>query len=151
MRRICLAASRSWSVPVFRPQVPRLPLRLVISLLYLKHAFNESDEGVVERWAETPTWQYFSGMDYFEHRWPCDPSQLVHLRKALGEEGVEVLLQQTINVAITLKLIAKSSLAPVIVDSTLQHKAIAYPTDAHEQPLSTPYPSLNGPAVGCAR
>ena len=109
---------------------PRLPLRLMISLLYLKHAFNESDEGVVERWAETPTWQYFSGMDYFEHRWPCDPSQLVHLRKALGEEGVEVLLQQTINVAITLKLIAKSSLATVIVDSTVQHKAIAYPTDA---------------------
>jgi IS5 family transposase len=36
---------------------PRLPLRLMISLLYLKHALNESDEGVVERWAETPTWQ----------------------------------------------------------------------------------------------
>ena len=64
---------------------PRLPLRLMISLLYLKHAFNESDEGVIERWSETPTWQYFSGMDYFEHRWPCDPSPLVHLRKALGE------------------------------------------------------------------
>ena len=26
---------------------PRLPLRLMVSLLYLKHAFNESDEGVV--------------------------------------------------------------------------------------------------------
>ena len=38
---------------------PRLPIRLMVSLLYLKHAFNESDEGVVERWAETPTWQYF--------------------------------------------------------------------------------------------
>lgn len=47
------------------------------SLLYLKHAFDERDEGVVERWAETPTWQYFSGHDYFEHRWPCDPSLLV--------------------------------------------------------------------------
>jgi IS5 family transposase len=80
---------------------PRLPLRLMISLLYLKHAFNESDEGVVERWAEAPTWQYFSGMDYFEHRWPCDPTQLVHFRKAMGEEGVEALLQQTINVALT--------------------------------------------------
>jgi len=41
---------------------PRLPMRLMISLLYLKHAFNESDEGVVDRWSETPTWQYFSGM-----------------------------------------------------------------------------------------
>ena len=109
---------------------PRLPLRLMISLLYLKHAFNESDEGVVERWAETPTWQYFSGMDYFEHRWPCDPTQLVHFRKAMGEEGVEALLQQTINVALTLKLISKASLSTVIVDSTIQHKAIAYPTDA---------------------
>ena len=28
---------------------PRVPLRVMISLLYLKHAFNESDEGVVER------------------------------------------------------------------------------------------------------
>jgi hypothetical protein len=35
------------------------------SLLYLKHAFNESDEDVCQRWGETPTWQYFSGNDYF--------------------------------------------------------------------------------------
>ena len=34
---------------------PRLPFRLMVSLLYLKHAFNESDEGLVERWSETPT------------------------------------------------------------------------------------------------
>jgi hypothetical protein len=39
---------------------PRLPIRLMVSLLYLKHAFNERGEGVVERWAETPSWQYFS-------------------------------------------------------------------------------------------
>ncbi|MCE2660018.1 MAG: IS5 family transposase [Rubrivivax sp.] len=108
---------------------PRVPLRLMISLLYLKHAFNESDEGVVERWSETPTWQYFSGQDYFEHRWPCDPSLLVRFRRSLGEEGVEALLAQTINVAVHLKLIARKDLATVIVDSTVQEKAIAYPTD----------------------
>ena len=68
---------------------PRLPLRLMVSLLYLKHAFNESDEGVVERWSETPTWQYFSGMAYFEPRLPCDASALVKFRKALGEDGAE--------------------------------------------------------------
>ena len=28
--------------------------RLMVSLLYLKHAFNESDEDVVQRWCETP-------------------------------------------------------------------------------------------------
>jgi IS5 family transposase len=36
---------------------PRLPMRLMISLLYLKHAFDESDEGVGERWSDTPLWQ----------------------------------------------------------------------------------------------
>jgi IS5 family transposase len=40
---------------------PRVSLRTMIALLYLKHAFNESDEGVVERWADTPRWQFFSG------------------------------------------------------------------------------------------
>ena len=30
---------------------PRVALRIMIALLYLKHAFNESDEGVLERWA----------------------------------------------------------------------------------------------------
>jgi hypothetical protein len=109
---------------------PRLPLRLMISLLYLKHSFNESDEGLVERWAETPTWQYFSGQEYFEHRWPCDPSLLVRFRHSLGEEGVEQLLASTINVAVTLKLIAKKQLATVIVDSTVMPKAIAHPPTA---------------------
>ena len=33
---------------------PRMPLRLMVSLLYLKHAYNESDEGAVERWGEAP-------------------------------------------------------------------------------------------------
>lgn len=109
---------------------PRLPLRLMISLLYLKHAFNESDEGVVERWAETPTWQYLSGLEYFEHRWPCDPTAIGKFRRLLGEEGVEELLAQTINVAVMLKLIAKKDLAQVIVDSTVQQKAVAHPTDS---------------------
>jgi IS5 family transposase len=45
----------------------RLPTRLMVALLYLKHAFNESDEDVIHGWGETPTGQYFSGNEYFEH------------------------------------------------------------------------------------
>lgn len=104
---------------------PRLPLRLMIGLLYLKHSFDESDEGVVARWAETPTWQYFCGMEYFEHRLPCVPSQLSRFRQAIGEEGVEELLAQTINTATQMSLIDPEALTEVIVDSTVQHKAIA--------------------------
>ncbi|GAA0535367.1 IS5-like element IS1478 family transposase [Pigmentiphaga daeguensis] len=109
---------------------PRVPLRVMISLLYLKHAFNESDEGVVERWGETPTWQFFAGQAYFEHRQPCDATTLVKFRKLLGEEGVEELLAQTVNTAVELKLIKPQELNRVIVDSTVQEKAIAHPTDS---------------------
>jgi transposase, IS5 family len=109
---------------------PRVPLRIMIALLYLKHAFNESDEGVVDRWGETPTWQFFSGQAYFEHRRPCDATTLVKFRQLLGDEGVEELLAQTVNVAVELQLIQRQALKQVIVDSTVQHKAIAHPTDS---------------------
>jgi IS5 family transposase len=39
---------------------PRLPLRLMVALLYLKHAFNLSDEELCERWSENVVWQFFS-------------------------------------------------------------------------------------------
>ena len=35
---------------------PRLPIRLMAALLYLKHAFGLSDEAVVERWSENVVW-----------------------------------------------------------------------------------------------
>ena len=109
---------------------PRVPLRVMIALLYLKHAFNESDEGVVQRWADTPRWQFFGGWAYYEDRQPCDATTLVKFRQLLGDEGVEELLAQTINAAVEMKLIAKTDLCRVIVDSTVQQKAIAHPTDS---------------------
>lgn len=67
---------------------PRLPMRLMVALLYLKHACNESDESVVERWAQDGYFQYFSGQEYFEARLPCDSSQIGRFRRVLGEAGV---------------------------------------------------------------
>ncbi|WP_226462298.1 transposase [Hydrogenophaga taeniospiralis] len=84
---------------------PRVPLRTMIALLYLKHADNLSDEALVERWSDSPNMQYFSGMAYFEPRLPCDATTLVKFRRLLGEEGVEELLVQTVNLAVSLKLI----------------------------------------------
>jgi len=63
---------------------PRVPLRIMISLLYLKHAFNKSDEGVVERWHDTPRWQFFLSLVYYEDRLPCDATTLVKFRQLLG-------------------------------------------------------------------
>jgi IS5 family transposase len=109
---------------------PRVPLRTMIALLYLKHAFNESDEGVVQRWSETPVWQFFGGRAYFDQALPCDSTTLVKFRALLGEDGVEELLAQTITAAVNMKLISPKELATVVVDSTVQPKAIAHPTDS---------------------
>jgi IS5 family transposase len=109
---------------------PRVPLRTMIALLYLKHAFNESDEGVVQRWSETPVWQFFGGRAYFDQALPCDATTLVKFRALLGEDGVEELLAQTITAAVNMKLISPKELATVVVDSTVQPKAIAHPTDS---------------------
>jgi IS5 family transposase len=54
----------------------------------------------------------------------------VRFRRLLGEEGVEALLARTIDAAVNFKLIDKSALTTLIVDSTVQQKAIAHPTDS---------------------
>lgn len=101
-----------------------------MALLDLSHTLNDSYLYVIYRWVETSTCQYFSGNDYFEHQWPCDPTQLGRFRKALGEEGVEELLARTMEMAVTRMLIAKKKLSRVIVDSTMQEKAVAHSTDS---------------------
>ena len=109
---------------------PRLPIRLMVSLLYLKHAFNESDESVCARWAENVVWQFFSGMAYYEPRLPCDPTQLGRFRRVLGEAGVEELLSRTLTAAVSMKAVTPVELEVVVVDTTVQEKAVAYPTDS---------------------
>ena len=84
---------------------PRLPIRLMVSLLYLKHAFNESDESLVQRWSENVVWQLFSGLEYYSTKLPCDPAQISRFRKILGEAGVEQLLKTTIETAVAIKAV----------------------------------------------
>ena len=109
---------------------PRLPIRLMVALLYLKHAYNESDESLVERWSQDVYFQYFSGMEYFEPRFPCDATQIGRFRTAIGEAGVEEILKATIDAAVSSKAIRPADFERVIVDSTVQEKAVAFPTDS---------------------
>ena len=109
---------------------PRLPIRLMTSLLYLKHTFNLSDEEVALRWSENVLWQFFSGMDYYEHRLPCDATQIGRFRVVVGESGLEQMLKATINVAVDIKAVKPQELERVIVDTTVQEKAIAHPVDS---------------------
>lgn len=109
---------------------PGVSTRLMVGLLYLKHAFNESDETVVARWLENPYWQFFCGEKYMQHALPIDPSSLTRWRNRVGEERLEKLLQATIETAIALEAVSPQDLTQVNVDTTVQEKAIAFPTDA---------------------
>ncbi|HRI93612.1 MAG TPA: IS5 family transposase, partial [Accumulibacter sp.] len=115
---------------VSRAGRPRLPIRLMAGLLYLKNSFNLSDEELVQRWSENVYFQYFCGQEYFEPRLPCDATQIGRFRRAIGEDGLELLLKATIDTAVQTKAIKPQELERVIVDSTVQEKAIAHPTDS---------------------
>ena len=54
---------------------------------------------------ENVLWQFFSGQVYFEHRLPCDATQVGRFRRALGEDGLEELIKATIDTAVTLQAV----------------------------------------------
>lgn len=109
---------------------PGLPTRLMVGLHYLKYLFDESDESVVEKYVENPYWQFFCGRTYFEHELPCHPTSLVRWRRRLGAAGVEKLLTETLSTAKRGQALRDSEIKRVNVDTTVQEKAVAFPTDA---------------------
>ena len=109
---------------------PGLPTRLMVGLHYLKYLFDESDESVVARWVENPYWQFFCGRTYFEHEVPCHPTSLVKWRRRLGAAGVEKLLTETLSTAKRKGALGEREIKRVNVDTTVQEKAVAFPTDA---------------------
>jgi len=109
---------------------PGIATRLMVGLHYLKHAFDESDESVVARWVENPYWQYFCGFEYLQHECPIHPTSLVKWRHRVGADRLEVLLSETIRLALANKQVTSQQLRKITVDTTVQEKAIAFPTDA---------------------
>jgi IS5 family transposase len=109
---------------------PGTPIRLMVGLTYLGHAYQLSDEEVVRRWVENPYYQYFCGEEYFRHQLPIDPSSLSRWRRRIGEQGAELILKLTVPAGLKTKAVQASSLERVIFDTTVQEKAVAFPTDS---------------------
>jgi IS5 family transposase len=112
------------------PGQPGLPTRLVAGLFILKHMHNLSDEVLCARWIENPYFQFFCGELSFCHEAPFDRSSLTRWRQRLGEEQLVALIQESLSVAHKTGAIATKDLERVVVDTTVQPKAIAHPTDA---------------------
>src|SRR5438034_11187859 len=89
-----------------------------------------SDEVLCARWVENPYFQFFCGELSFCHQLPFDRSSLTHWRQRLGEEELVALLQESLSVAHKTGALATRDLERVVVDTTVQPKTMAHPTDA---------------------
>lgn len=103
---------------------PAKPIRLMASLMLLKQMYDLGDETVIEQWVQNPYWQYFSGEKRFQWKYPVEPSDMVHFRKRIGEEGIKKILE------ISITIHGKAALEKeVVIDTTVQEKNITFPTD----------------------
>ena len=110
---------------------PGLPTRLMAGLHLLKHMEGLSDEAVCKRWVENPYFQYFCGEQYFCHRLVLDRSSMTRWRGRIGADALELLLAEALAVAVRTQAVSERAMERVTVDTTVQTKAVAHPTDSH--------------------
>lgn len=70
------------------------------------------------------------GRQHYEPKLPCDATQIRRLRTAIGEAGVEEILKATIDVAADSRAVTPEGFQRVIVDTTVQEKVVAFPTES---------------------
>jgi IS5 family transposase len=93
----------------------------------LADLLNPQHELALLAWESNPYFQYFCGMAFFEHKFPCDPSDFVHFRNRIGEEGMGKIF------AYSVKLHGEEVAAQakfVLSDTTVQGNFTTFPTDA---------------------
>ena len=108
---------------------PAEPVRFMIGMFLLKHTYSLSDEQVWDRWVQDPYFQYFTGEEFFQHKLPHERSGMSHWRKRIGGK-LDILLAESLRLAHDTGALKKSDLARVTVDTTVQPKNVAFPTDA---------------------
>ena len=105
---------------------PSHPIRFMVGCLLLKHLYNLGDETLASAWIMNPYMQHFCGRVFFEHQFPCDPSNFVHFRKRIREKGIEKIFSYSVRMHD-----AKTSTSNfVLSDTTVQENNTTFPTDA---------------------
>lgn len=112
------------------PGHPPLPTHLMAGLAILKAMHDLSDEALCQRWLENPYYQLFCGEEFFRHDLPFDRSSMTRWRQRMGEERLNALLQESLAAAVRTDAAKPADFTKAIVDTTVQPKAVAHPTDA---------------------
>ena len=102
----------------------------MVGLHILKHTYGLSDEEVCDRWVENTYFQYFTGETYFQHKMPIDRSSMSRWRTRIGADNLAKLVQDSLRIAHDEGALRTQDLKVITVDTTVQPKAITYPTDA---------------------
>ena len=108
---------------------PGKAIQLMVGLQLIKHMYGLSDEAVVQGWRENAYWQYFCGEEYLQTSLPIDPSSMTRFRKRIGTAGCEKILAGMIEAGVRSKAVTVRQLERVTLDTTVQDKAVSYPTD----------------------
>jgi IS5 family transposase len=106
---------------------PIVPIRTMVGCLLLKHLYSLGDEKVPEDWVRDVYFQYFCGGLFFEHKFPFDPSDFVHFRNRVGEEGISKIFAYS--VMLHGNDVPKKTKF-VLSDTTVQENNTTFPTDA---------------------
>lgn len=122
--------ARCGSVYTDTPGHPPLPTRLMAGLAILKSMHDLSDDALCDRWVENPYYQLFCGEEFFRHDLPFDRSSMTRWRQRMGEERLNALLEESLSTAIRTDAATPADFTKAIVDTTVQPKAVAHPTDA---------------------
>jgi IS5 family transposase len=108
---------------------PAEPVRFMLGMFMLKHTYKLSDEQVWDRWVHDPYFQYFTGEEFFQHALPHERSGMSHWRNRIGER-LDILVAESLRIAHDTGALTKDDLARVTIDTTVQPKNVAFPTDA---------------------
>jgi IS5 family transposase len=106
---------------------PSIPLRTMIGCLMLKHLYNLGDERLPEYWVRDVYFQYFCGSVFFEHKFPFAPSDFVHFRKRVGEDGIAKIFAYSVQLH-GAEVSKQANF--VLSDTTVQENNTTFPTDA---------------------
>jgi IS5 family transposase len=102
-----------------KPSRRAMPIRLMVGVLMLKHLYNISDEKIPEHLVRDVYFQYFCGYRFFEHKFPCNPSNFAHFRKRIGEEGFNKIFAYSVKYSVKFHS-AKVPAKFVLSDMTVQ-------------------------------